>query len=105
MPDVFATARSGNVEKMQAILSSDASAAQASDGHNWTALMYSSMEGFTPVVQLLIASGAPVDARNVDGWTALHFAAKNGKKAACELLLAAGANVKSITMEDGRWTF
>ena len=57
--------------------------------------------GHSELVWILIASDAPVDARQADGWTALHSAAANGDLESVQALLAAGADT-SITNADGR---
>ena len=47
------------------------------------------------MVQVLIAAGAKVDARDRDGWTPLHVAAADGWPKPVEALIAAGANLEA----------
>ena len=46
------------------------------------------------MVDLLLAHGAPVDARNLAGATALYFAAEGGHVSVAQRLMERGANVK-----------
>jgi ankyrin repeat protein len=49
-------------------------------------------ESNLPAVELLVARGAPLDARDTQGTTALALAAQMGFDEAVEALLAAGAD-------------
>ena len=49
-------------------------------------------ESNLPGVELLVARGAPLDARDAQGATALALAAQMGFEEAVEVLLAAGAD-------------
>lgn len=53
------------------------------------------------VVRLLLAAGAPPDARQHGGWTALMSAGQHGDDALAELLLAHGA-ARDVRADDGR---
>ena len=53
------------------------------------------------LVELLVARGADVNARQHGGFTPLHGAAQNGRAPVVDLLLAHGAD-PGITTEDGR---
>lgn len=44
------------------------------------------------IAQVLLGSGAPVNAKQQQGWTALHAAAQNGDQAMVDLLLKYGAH-------------
>ena len=46
------------------------------------------------MVDLLLAHGAPIDARNLAGATALYFAAEGGHVLAAQRLMERGADVK-----------
>jgi ankyrin repeat protein len=50
--------------------------------------------GRREVLALLLAAGAPVNARQQLGWTALHAAVQNGDRAMIRILLAFGADPK-----------
>jgi ankyrin repeat protein len=59
-----------------------------------TALMHACLRSHT-TAQLLIRSGAYVDAKMTNGWTALMVAARNGFLRTARLLLDGGANVRA----------
>ena len=42
--------------------------------------------GHAAIVELLLAAGAEVNAKNESGWTALHYAASNGHASVVELI-------------------
>jgi ankyrin repeat protein len=56
-----------------------------------TALMVAARNGYTGVVEVLLAAHASVNARNANDYTALIFAAQNGRRAVVAALLGAGA--------------
>jgi ankyrin repeat protein len=67
-------------------------------GHDWTPLMVAAGEGHGKVIDLLIDSGADLNAVNSIGQTALHFAAASFWAENLEIvksLVARGANVNS----------
>jgi len=64
-------------------------------------LIEQAIDGDADFVELLLAAGSDVNAKNVFGGTALHYAARNGHTAIVELLLAAGADVNA---QDSGWT-
>lgn len=53
------------------------------------------------VIEILIAEGAPIDAKDIERKTALHFAAKCGNEAAALTLLQHGASVTTKTIPRG----
>ena len=68
------------------------------DDDSWpemTPLHYAVVEGHTEVVELLIANGANVNAKDEEGWTPLHLTAYWGGKEITELLIAKGADVNA----------
>ena len=48
------------------------------------------------IIELLIANGANVKAKDRDEWTPLHFATNAGHRGIAELLIANGANVNAM---------
>lgn len=64
------------------------------------AMFAAGRNGHTQVVELLLDSGAAIDAKGVFGATALHWAAMNGHRSTIELLVARGA---SLDIRDDRF--
>ncbi|HEX2901823.1 MAG TPA: ankyrin repeat domain-containing protein [Jatrophihabitans sp.] len=92
----------GRVEAARTLLDADAPVTEASRSTQAVFPLHSAAAGrHTELVWLLIASDAPVDARQQGGWTALHAAAANGDAASVQALVAAGADV-ALTTDDGR---
>jgi len=50
------------------------------------------------LINMLIAKGLPIDARDEAGMTPLHYAAQNGQRALCHVLLTGGAAVDATEM-------
>ena len=50
---------------------------------------------YEKTVELLIANGADVNAKEDGGWTPLHYAAEFGRKEVAELLIANDADVNA----------
>jgi len=64
------------------------------DDNGWTALMFASSKGHTPVVKVLCDAGASLNVKErSEGATALHLASSSGHKFVVEMLCAAGAFV------------
>jgi ankyrin repeat protein len=69
------------------------------NGGGWTPLMLAASAGSAPIVEALLAHGAPIDARVVggeqtEGMTALMAAALHGHANVIRLLIERGANVQ-----------
>ena len=93
---IHTAAKTGDLAGVQAELDKGVDVDEGDD--SWpgmTPLHYASDEGHTKVVELLIANGADVNAKNDNGWTPLHLAAYWGGKEIVELLIAAGADVNA----------
>jgi hypothetical protein len=73
-------------------------AAVKKDG--WTPLHYAATGGKVPVIQLLLAHGAVLEARSPNGTTPLMMAAGYGSEEAVVALLAAGAD-RTLKNEQG----
>jgi len=68
----------------------------------WTALHYAASAGDLPIMQILLARQAVVDALAPTNITPLMFAAREGQEGAVKLLLASGADA---TLKSGHgWT-
>jgi hypothetical protein len=92
----------GRAEAARMLLDADAEVAAPS--HNEMAVhpLHAAAAGrHAELVWLLIASDAPVDARQRGGWTPLHSAAANGDLESVRALLSAGAD-STATNDDGR---
>jgi ankyrin repeat protein len=62
----------------------------------WNPLHIASANGHKAVAELLISSGADLNAKdNNDGWIPLHYAAQKGHKEIAELLIANGVDVNA----------
>jgi hypothetical protein len=61
-----------------------------------TPLHVASQHGQDASVELLLAAGAAVHARDAAGWTALHFAAQTADQALIERVIAAGAALDAV---------
>ena len=64
----------------------------ASDPLGWTPLHVAATRGDAAAIAVLVAAGAPLEARAEHGYTPLHEAAEGGHLDAVRALLAAGAD-------------
>ena len=83
----------GNIEAVKKHLAAGTDV-NANDG-GWTPLWYAADEGHKEIVELLIAKGADVNAKNKGDVTPLYGAARSGRKEVAELLIAKGADVNA----------
>lgn len=79
----------GNLQLCKKLVARNAEVNKA----GWTPLHYAATGAHIPVMQLLLAQSANVDAASPNGSTPLMMAAMYGNAAAVKLLLAAGADV------------
>lgn len=105
MPDankeIIKAAKSGNLEKMKALLGMDATLVHARDADGSTPLHCATWKGHRTVVEYLLASGADVNAQNNNehwGTTPLHAAAHANQAEIARMLIAGGADVNAIDM-------
>ena len=66
----------------------------------WTALHYAATGPGTPVVEMLLARGAAIEAASPNGTTPLMMAARYGPEETVSLLLARGASLAARNMQD-----
>ena len=62
---------------------------------NMTGLIVAAKEGWTKVVEALLAARAPVDARDAERWTCLHYASRHGHTAVVQVLLQGAADIEA----------
>ena len=89
----------GETALMMAALKAEVDAATALVAHGaavqkdgWSPLHYAATGGSAAIVKLLLAKGAPLEARSPNGSTPLMMAARYGNEEAVDALLAAGAD-------------
>jgi ankyrin repeat protein len=91
--DLFDAVRTGDLEKVKALLQADPKLAEARTEDGSTALHLAALEGQTAVAQLLLANGAQVNARGLREETPLHMAMYDGHREVAEVLLASQADL------------
>jgi len=84
-------AKSGDMEKVQALLAEGAEVNAKGSERGVTALMLAVARVHTDTVKVLLAKGADVNAKLTDGTTALILAEKKGQKELVRILKEAGA--------------
>lgn len=82
-------ARENDIESIKILL--ERSHPDMRDSSGKTPLHEACLKGHVAAVELLLNSGAKVDARRPNGFTPLHYVAANGHKDVCSVLLAHGA--------------
>eukprot|EP00756_Hemistasia_phaeocysticola_P053244 Hpha_TRINITY_DN28701_c0_g1::TRINITY_DN28701_c0_g1_i1::g.42413::m.42413 len=88
---IWGAAHSGDIPRVERLLSSTADSAREADQHGYYPLHYASSRGLVRVVVLLLNAGADPSAATPGGRTALHKAAFNGHTEVVRTLLASGA--------------
>jgi len=99
--DLLEAARSGNEEKLLALLTPLNVNCHASDGRKSTPLHLAAGYNRTRIVQLLLTHGADVHAKDKGGLVPLHNACSYGHFEVTELLITHGANVNAMDL----WQF
>jgi hypothetical protein len=100
---LLATAKGGNVQDCEALLSIGADVNWRGQD-NETPLLAACRKGHSDTVQLLLAYGAECDAKGGDSCTALHIAARRGDLNTVNILLNGRANVNAKTA-DGKTAY
>ncbi|MBI2996878.1 MAG: ankyrin repeat domain-containing protein [Deltaproteobacteria bacterium] len=93
--EVHDAVNAGRLEQVKRLIASNPRLVNEEEVHGWTPLFLAAATGYTAMVEVLLNSGARIDAKDNDGDTALHEAAANARRPVVELLLARGANVNA----------
>ena len=93
--ELHKAARAKDIEKVRSMLHAGAPIDERSRDGGYTPLQIAAARGAVEIVQLLIDSGAVVDARDFAQETALHSAARGGSTNVVELLLSRGTDVNA----------
>jgi ankyrin repeat protein len=88
-------AREGDLEKVKALLKSNAALVSARADDGLTGLHIAAVMGHSDLAELLLLSKADVNATDNVGATPLHAAGELGRRNVAELLLANGADVNA----------
>ncbi|WNG41341.1 ankyrin repeat domain-containing protein [Archangium violaceum] len=78
MPHLIDAVRRGDTSRVEALLNMEPKALGRGDVHGMTPLLWAARQGHVKLVQLLLAHGAEVSARDSRGATALMLAAERG---------------------------
>ena len=93
--------RNPDMENIQVFLDSGLVDVHTKDYRSSTPLHWAAWNNSLELAELLISSGAEVNAENKYGRTPLHWAAMNDSLAVAKLLISSGAEVNAKT-NDGR---
>ena len=93
--DIWEAARDGKIEAVKQHLEAGTDVNAKDDEWGMTPLFMAAGIGHKKIVELLLANGAEVNAKNDGGVTPLHNAAIQGHKEIVELLIAKGADVNA----------
>jgi ankyrin repeat protein len=90
---ILEAARSGALERVEALLEASPELVNVRDGEGGTPLHLAVQGGHAELAELLLDRGADISAADASGYTPLHHAAYAGDAALVGLLLARGADV------------
>ncbi|MBC8217089.1 MAG: ankyrin repeat domain-containing protein, partial [Planctomycetes bacterium] len=85
----------GDVDRIRQLIEQGANVGDFDSLSYMTPLHRAAKEGQKPVVELLLANGAPVNERDLELKTPLHYAVENRYEGIVELLLAHGAGINN----------
>ena len=93
--DLVASVRGGDLDSVRQLLEQGSDGNTADSQFGVTPLAWAALHGNLAVAELLLNSGADVNARNQDGTTALHSAVFLGRPSMAALLIERGADVNA----------
>jgi ankyrin repeat protein len=99
--EIIKAAKSGNIEKVKELLTTDSNLVKARDSDGSTPLHCATWKGHQEIAALLLNAGGDVNAHNSNehwGTTPLHAAAHANQVAIAELLIAHGADLHALDL-------
>jgi len=93
--DIWEAAKQGDVDAVKQFIVAGEDVNAKGGEWDMTPLHLAVREGHKEIVEILIAEGAPLNAKGVGGFTPLHLAAEEGHKAVADLLISNGADVNA----------
>lgn len=90
--ELYSAAKTGNIEAVKRYLADSVDINAGDSKYGVTPLCWAAFSGHAEIIELLIESGADVNAKNRDAGTALHGAAFLGQAEAAALLIQNGAD-------------
>ena len=97
---IYLAAMTGDIKAVKQHLAVGTDVNTKDNFTGYTPLHRAASNGLKEIVELLLAKGADVNAKNDGGFTPLHYAASRRDKEIAELLIAKDADVNA-KMEDG----
>jgi ankyrin repeat protein len=91
--DIVNAVDASDVEKTKTLLQTNPKLIGAVSDQGWPLLLIASQHGSGPMAELLLSSGADVNAKNYSGEVALDYAALHGHKEVVQILLDHHADV------------
>ena len=101
---LMTAARTGRLDAVTLLLEQGADVNAVETSRQQSALMWAAGEGYTPVVEKLLTSGARLDARSTGGFTAFLFAVRQGHIDTVKALLQSGADANETTVRPSSFT-
>ncbi len=101
MSEIIRASKKGDVNVVRSLLAADPSLIHFRDAEESTALHYAVWKGHRELVELLLESGADVNAQNANdhwGTTPLHAAAHSNNSALVKFLAEKGADLHALDL-------